>query len=164
MSEPKPESFEKPSIRRYQPSDLESVKKLHRIGLEANGSYIGSGPWEGDLDNIEETYLNGGDFFVGYIGKKLAVMGALKRIDDTTAEIKRMRTDPDLWGHGYGREMLERLESRARELGYTKMILDTGDKNKRAMDLYEKNGYRKVKQERKPYLPFDSIYYEKELS
>lgn len=163
MSEPKPEPFEKPSLRRYQSSDLEAVKELHRIGLEANGSYIGSGPWEGDLDTIEETYLKGGDFLVGYIGEKLAVMGAIKRIDETTAEIKRMRTEPSLWRRGYGQAMLERLEERARELGFRRAILDTGENNVAAQHLYEKNGYRKVKQERKSYLPFDSIYYEKDL-
>jgi len=158
-----PKSFEQPVVRRYRPSDLEAVKHLHRIGLEANGSYIGSGSWEEDLDTIEATYLKGGDFFVGYVGEELVAMGALKRIDDMTAEIKRMRTHPDFWGKGYGRAMLERLEERARELGYRRMILDTGEKNVRAQELYEKNGYKKIKRERKPYLPFDSIYYEKSL-
>lgn len=150
-----------PTFRRYQASDLEEVKKLHRIALEANGSYIGTGPWEKDLDTIEETYLLGGDFFVGYLGEKLAVMGAIKRIDDSTAEIKRMRTAPDLWRRGYGQAMLERLEGRARELGFRRLVLDTGEPNVNAIGLYEKNGYTKVKQERKPYLPFDSVFYEK---
>jgi len=159
----KPGVFEKPSVRRYQPTDLEAVKHLHRIGLEANGSYIGSGPWEEDLDTIEQTYLRGGDFFVGYADNKLVVMGALKRIDDTTAEIKRMRTSPDLWRKGYGQAMLEHLEDRARELGFRRIILDTGEKNVGAQRLYEKNEYKKTKQERKPYLPFDSIFYEKSL-
>lgn len=150
-------------FRRYQPSDLEEVKKLHRAGLESNGTYIGSGPWEHDLDTIEETYFDGGDFLVGYLGNELGVMGGFKRVDDTTAELKRMRVQPHLQRRGYGQIMLDMLEARARELGYKRIILDSGVHNVGAHHFYPKNGYQKIKQERKQYLPFDSIFYEKIL-
>jgi GNAT superfamily N-acetyltransferase len=155
--------MEQPAVRRYQSSDLDAVKNLHRIGLEANGSYIGSGPWEKDLDTIEATYFDGGDFFVGYLGERLVVMGALQKVDEITAELRRMRVQPDAQRRGYGQMMLDVLEQRARELGYKKIVLDSGVKNIGAHAFYQKNGYHETRRERKPYLPFDSIYYEKDL-
>ena len=155
-------TFEQPSFRRYQPSDLKAVKKLHRVALESTGSWVQEGPDE-DLDDIEGAYLKGGDFFVEYLGQELAVMGAFKRIDDTTAEIKRMRVRPDLQRKGLGQMMLDRLEQRIREIGYIKIVLDTGVRNIGAQNLYVKNGYREIKRERKARIPFDSIFYEKDL-
>lgn len=162
MKDPRPEVFEQPSVRRYSPADLDAVKHLHRIGLESTGSWVEGGPDE-DLNDIEGVYLNSGDFFVGYIGQELVVMGALRRIDDVTAEIKRMRVQPELQRRGYGKIMLGILESRARQLGYRRIILDTGVNNTGAQHLYIKNGYRETKRERKARIPFDSIFYEKSL-
>src|SRR3989338_5061080 len=147
-SERPPQSFEKPSIRRYQPSDLEAAKKLHRLALESSGAWVEGGPDE-DMDDIENVYLNGGDFLVGFLGKDLVVMGALKKIDENTAEIKRMRVRPDLQRRGYGQMMLNKLEQRACELGYKRIILDTGVVMAGAQKLYESNGYREVRRKRK---------------
>ena len=161
-SETPPQSFEKPSIRRYQPSDLEAAKTLHRLALEEVGAWVEGGPDE-DMDDIENVYLNGGDFFVGFLGKELVVMGALKKIDTHTAEIKRMRVRPDLQRRGYGQMMLDKLEERARELGYKRIILDTGVVMAGAQKLYQHSGYREVRRERKARIPWESIFYEKDL-
>ena len=47
--------------------------------------------------------------------------GGLKRLDDTTGEIKRMYTAPAGRRRGIGRALLARLEGEARALGYASL-------------------------------------------
>lgn len=70
--------------------------------------------------------------------------GGLKRLDEGTCEIKRMYLLPRVRGRGLARELLEALERRARELGYSRARLDTGDRQPAAKRLYEGAGYRPI--------------------
>lgn len=150
------------SIRRYEPADHEAVKKLHIEALQAVGAYIGSGPWDDDLDHIQEVYLNGGEFLVGIVDGEIVTMGALKKVSDSVGEIKRMRTDPRFWRHGFARQILDLLEVRARQVGYKKIVLDTqADAQTAARNLYEKSGYRET--HRGTLGGRETIYYEKDL-
>src|SRR5438309_8541696 len=98
---------------------------LHNDALMATGAHAGSGPWDDDLRNIVEHYINlGGIFLVGVLEENLVAMGALKRVDSTTGEIKRMRVAPDQQRRGYGTAILIALEQRARELGIVRLTLD----------------------------------------
>jgi GNAT superfamily N-acetyltransferase len=86
----------------------------------------------------------GGIFVVGYLGDQLACCGGVKRLDDTTCEIKKMYVIPALRGRGLARELLGELERRARDLGYEVARLDTGPRQVGARRLYESEGYVKV--------------------
>ena len=149
-------------IRQYQDSDKDQVKNLHRLALEATGAFYKSGKWDGDLDKIPETYLQGGDFLVGFMDDRLIAMGALKRISKRVGEIKRMRVIPELQGQGIGRTMLERLEERARQLGFTTLQLDTTIKQVVAQKLYERTGYVEIRRGIEGW-PLETIFYKKEL-
>lgn len=58
-------------------------------------------------------------------GRLLAV-GALKRIDDSHAEVKSMHTVEDARGRGIGRAMVDHLVRVARERGFRRVSLETG--------------------------------------
>ena len=129
-------------IRRYQGSDHDQVLCLHRVALAAIGADAGPGPWDDDLEQIEQSYLTArGDFLVGILDDRVAAMGALRHIDQQTAELKRMRVSPSLQRQGLGRQMLQALEARARDLGYTAIVLDTSDRQTAAIALYQAHGY-----------------------
>ena len=70
--------------------------------------------------------------------------GGLKRLDDETCEIKRMYLEPRWRGRGLSARLLIELEERARELGYRRARLDTGDRQPSAKRLYEGAGYRHI--------------------
>ncbi len=115
-------------IRRYQGADQDQVLCLHRVALAAIGADAGPGPWDDDLEQIEQSYLTArGDFLVGILDDRVAAMGALRHIDQQTAELKRMRVSPSLQQQGLGRRILHALEARARELGSIAVVLDTND-------------------------------------
>ncbi len=69
---------------------------------------------------------------------------AIKSFDDTAMEVKRMYVPPMERGKGYATKILEALELWAYELGNTKCILETGERQPEAIALYEKNGYRRI--------------------
>jgi hypothetical protein len=47
-------------IRRYEPGDKRTVRPLHDGALNEVGAHLGSGPWDDDLDEIENVYLDSG--------------------------------------------------------------------------------------------------------
>jgi GNAT superfamily N-acetyltransferase len=82
-----------------------------------------------------------GRFVIGYVDTVAAAMGGVRRLDGDTAEIKRMYVAPEFRGRGFSRVVLAHLESLARELGATRVLLETGQKQPEAMRLYETSGY-----------------------
>ena len=50
--------------------------------------------------------------------------------------------DPDSWGRGIGSMLLERIEELFRDRNTCKSILEVRVSNRRAIDFYEKRGYR----------------------
>jgi putative acetyltransferase len=51
---------------------------------------------------------------------------------------------PAARGGGLGRRVLEELEAEARRLGYTGVVLETGDQSTAALGLYRSAGYEPI--------------------
>lgn len=137
--------------------------ELHNTALAAAGAQVGDGPWHEDLHHIREQYLEaGGDFLVGELQGRLVAMGGLMRSDPERAKVRRMRVHPDFWRRGFGQAILERLETRAAELEYRSLWLDTTVGQAPARRLYEMNGY--VETHRGRWRGFDLVHYEKAIA
>lgn len=132
-------------LRSFRDGDAEAILRLHDVALEDAGAHGGRGPWEDDLHDIRAGYLDvGGCFFVGLLDGALIAMGGYVRSSPTEVEIKRMRVHPDCQRRGFGRSLLERLESQARSIGSRTVRLDTTDRQLAARALYESAGYRET--------------------
>ena len=70
--------------------------------------------------------------------------GAIRVLDDSTAEAKRMYVEPDLRGQGVGRAVLAALEAAAREHGARRLVLETGVHQQAALELYRRAGFSQV--------------------
>jgi GNAT superfamily N-acetyltransferase len=70
--------------------------------------------------------------------------GCFKTLTDDTVEIKRMFVNKNSRRQGISKKILTELETWAIELGYDFALLETGYKQKEAIGLYEKYGYRKT--------------------
>lgn len=132
----------------YREDFHKQVMELHVLCMKEAGAYFGKGPWDDDLEMIEEHYLRNRGAFVLVLDKlKLIGMGAFRTIDGDTAEIKRMRVTPALQGRGIGKLILNKLLVRAGELGYKRVILETSDRQERAISLYLNRGFKVYKDE-----------------
>jgi ribosomal protein S18 acetylase RimI-like enzyme len=72
-----------------------------------------------------------------------------------------MRVHPDFQRRGLGQRMLTTLESRAAEMGFHRVVLDTSTLQIAALALYEKNGYRETG--RRAFHQLILVDFEKEL-
>ena len=86
-------------------------------------------------------------FLIVREGSEPAACGAVRPIDATTAEVKRMFVRSVYRGRGIGRVLLEALESAARDEGYATLVLETGIRQPEALALYRGAGYV----DREPY-------------
>ena len=70
--------------------------------------------------------------------------GAIKEWDAETMEVKRMFVPLKNRGKGIASFVLMELEQWANELGYKKCILETGENQPEAIQLYTKNNYIRI--------------------
>lgn len=68
--------------------------------------------------------------------------GAIKVYSSDTMEVKRMFVPHNLRGEGIASGILNALEIWARELGYKKIVLETGKRQPEAIALYKKSKYK----------------------
>ena len=70
--------------------------------------------------------------------------GAIRELDQSTAEIQRMYVHREYRRRQLGRTILVYLENEARRLGYSRLVLETGDRQVPAMALYQASGFRRI--------------------
>jgi putative acetyltransferase len=100
-----------------------------------------------------EVAPGAGIFLVARLGARPVGCGALRRIRDDSlvrevgphvGELKRMYVAREVRGRGIGRALLARLESEARSLGLTQIVLETGTRQTEALSLYRRAGYTAI--------------------
>jgi GNAT superfamily N-acetyltransferase len=89
------------------------------------------------IDNIRYVVL-------AYENEKPSGCGAIKEFGADTMEIKRMYVKPECRRKGIAMKILSELENWARELSFTRCILETGKRQEEAIGLYKKTGYRSI--------------------
>jgi GNAT superfamily N-acetyltransferase len=129
-----------------RPSALASpdaVRLIAALNSELTATFPEPGATRFSLTGAQ---VGGGDgaFLVAYFDDVAVGCGAVRRLDETTAELKRMYVDPSVRGRGIGRALVEGLEREARRLGATKIVLETGTRLMPAIRLYEGMGYAPI--------------------
>lgn len=81
---------------------------------------------------------------VAYNDKSAIGCGAFRKIDDKTVEIKRMYVKKEFRRKGVAKTILVFLENWAQQENFTTCVLETGDRQQEAIQLYKKAGYQKI--------------------
>lgn len=139
---------EAPALRRPTAADSAAALALvatvlHEFGLKPDPTCT-----DADLADFERHYFaRGGDFAV-LVDAHGAIVGTcglypFEGADaPRTVELRKMYLAPALRGRGQGRRLLEWALARARELGFTRMTLETAAVLQDAVALYERNGFK----------------------
>jgi len=69
---------------------------------------------------------------------------ALRRVDATRCEAKRLYVRPQFRSHGIGRALLDWVIAEARSAGYVEMVGDTMPVMERAIGMYERTGFERT--------------------
>jgi GNAT superfamily N-acetyltransferase len=92
----------------------------------------------------DEVAPGRGAFLIAYIDGEAAGCGAVRRIEDGAAEIKRMYVRPAARGRGVGTAILAALEAEARGLGVSRLVLETGERQPEAIALYRRAAFARI--------------------
>jgi len=108
---------------------------------------------------IDLGYQNYGDEFASLPGKYARPYGrlylalvdgasagciAMRKLNDTRAEMKRLYVRPAFRGAKLGLALVERVIADAREIGYCELVLDTLGSMHRAQELYRSLGFTEI--------------------
>jgi putative acetyltransferase len=85
-----------------------------------------------------------GAFLIAYQNDTAVGCGAVRLIDPATAELKRMFVRPAARGSGVGRLLVAGLEEEAARVGATRVVLETGIRQRAAIALYARCGYAPI--------------------
>lgn len=89
-----------------------------------------------------ESYYKGGALLLGYEGDKPIATIAIRKIDDATAEAKRLYIKPEYRGKGYARTMMNAMLDKAGELGFSEVKFTTmPEVMKVGYGLYKRMGF-----------------------
>lgn len=100
---------------------------------------------------------------VVYEDNKAVGCGAMKKYENGVMEVKRMFVPIENRGKGIAGKILTELQIWAKELGYEKCILETGDKMIEAIGLYKKNNFKIIPNYGQYANIEDSVCFEKEI-
>ena len=147
-------------VRAESEAQLESARELFIEYQEELGIDLCFQNFQAELERLPGKYSTPqGCLLLVYHDEKLAGCMALKRISDITCEMKRMFLRSEFRGNGIGRVMTLEIINRAREIGYSKMRLDTVPQLKAAIALYRSLGFVEIEPYRDNPIP-GSLYME----
>lgn len=117
------------------------VRRMHKMGFEIDDAAPESA--------LAEFWGNAGEYLPprGCLllakdsGGEVVGCGMLRRLDETTGELKRVFVMERARGTGTGRRLIEAREAAARAMGLTRIVADTLTPNVEMRDLYPKLGF-----------------------
>ena len=130
-------------IQVVDPQGTDALSLLREAALEARELYLELEDPNAPLPTNPASPLRS-IYLLVYDGSRAVGSGALRPIDDSTVEIRRMYVLKDYRRHGLARMILDALEREAARLGYTVMRLETGNRQTAAMRLYQSQGFRTI--------------------
>jgi putative acetyltransferase len=132
------------TIRPATNNDREAIVKLvfgvlGEFGLEPDPSAT-----DADLQDIEANYLQRGGLFDVIEDPDGNLVGSVGifPIDENICELRKMYFVPEIRGLGLGGYVLQRAVKQAKELGFTRMVLETSSKLSAANRLYIHFGFQ----------------------
>jgi GNAT superfamily N-acetyltransferase len=86
-----------------------------------------------------------GTFVIARAEGRAVGCGAVRRLDEMSAEVKRMYVEPELRGRGIAKLILDHLEAAALVMGIHRLVLETGIYQAEAIGLYRRMGFDPVR-------------------
>lgn len=136
-----------PTIRDIKPEDNQAIKDLVINTLvEFGAKGPGYASSDAELQNMYKAYqADDKAFYVVVMDNKVLGIGGFAPLDGKEksgiCELRKMYFDPKLRGKGMGKQMIDKCISKAREIGFHTMYLETIHEMKTAQGLYQSRGF-----------------------
>jgi len=115
-----------------------------------NEEWITENFWLEDSDiqvlSDPQKYIldKGGNVFIALLNSKPVGVCALVVRDGLTCELVKMVVDPQLHGHGTGFKLGQAFIEKARERGFSRIVLEGNTKMEASVALYRKLGFQEI--------------------
>lgn len=120
-------------------------REHHREDIHLIDQYFDAAAFEAELASLPGKYAPPkGQLLLATADGAAAGCVALRAIEATACEMKRMFVYPQFHGAGIGHALAMAIISAAREFGYTRMLLDTSIRQDKALKLYQRLGFRVI--------------------
>lgn len=123
--------------RPWDDADATALRAAQRAEIDAR---YGPGSEPGPAPTAADVAL----FLVAHVDGAPVGCGALRQLDEGSAEIKRMYVVPAMRGRGVSTAVLQALESHAAGRGWLTLKLETGPKQPEAIRFYQRSGYAQI--------------------
>lgn len=126
--------------------ELDIIRELFREYEKELNEDICFQSFDAELkDPLKKYGLPDGDLILAYWNDEIAGCIALTRMKEPGAcEMKRLYVKPEFRKNKIGRILIEELLNSAKERNYEKMRLDTFEKLKAAVYLYQQYGFKNI--------------------
>jgi len=133
---------ERLSVRTFREADQPAVARLYTDGLLAG--QIAPNDTGADIENIQDAYLgdDANHFWVAEVDGQVLGMIGVAREEEHTAEIRRLRVDPQWQGTPLAGRLVETALHHCQHHGYLKVVFDTRFDPDTALDLFDRFGFQ----------------------
>jgi GNAT superfamily N-acetyltransferase len=129
-------------IQVKSPGEVEEIKRLFREYETLLGVDLSFQSFEDELAALPGKYAPpSGALLIAVDGERTAGCVALRKKEEGVCEMKRLFVRPQFRGRGLGRRLAARIIDEALGRGYSTMLLDTLDRLRVAMKLYQSLGF-----------------------
>jgi GNAT superfamily N-acetyltransferase len=127
------------------PAELAAVRQLFQEYWDSFGFTPCFQGFESEVAGLPGDYAPpAGRLALAWIDGTPAGCVALRRIDATRCEAKRLYVRPAFRGRSVGRTLLDWVISEARAAGYCEMLADTMPVMADALSMYERKGFERI--------------------
>ena len=132
-------------VRKLMRAFVEWHRVRHHAEADLLDSYFDPVKYEAELDSLPGKFAppRGRLLLANYDGRAAGCV-ALHDLGAGACEMKRMFVYTKFHGKGIGRALVEAVITGAKNIGYTKMQLDTGAKQFEAQGLYHSIGFQDI--------------------
>jgi len=124
---------------------LSWVRNRYRDSPDMIDAYFDSATWEQDLASLHKEYsAPNGATLLAFRGNELAGCVAMRKLGSDICEMKRLFVRDEYQKFGIGRRLCERLLQCAKDCGFQRMRLETGDEQHEALALYRSLGFHEI--------------------
>ena len=115
----------------------------HLEDIDLINEYFDTKDFEEELASLPGKYsMPEGKLLLAFYNDLPAGCVALKKIDDSSCEMKRMFVYPEFHGKGIGYALAKVIIDEAKKIGYSTMKLDTSIRQIEAKNLYQGFGFK----------------------
>ncbi|MBP26594.1 MAG: hypothetical protein CMJ63_00015 [Planctomycetaceae bacterium] len=142
LDSPMTKTHEPPQIRTATDEDIPVLRELFEAGVFE--SQVHNNDTGADIEQLHDAYFSDaaqGGFWVATQDDEIAGMIGVQRLDESVAEMRRLRVRPQFRRQGIATALMTHAIRFCRDHDYLKVVLDVRVERQPAIQLFEKCGF-----------------------